>query len=61
MKVTYSMKPVAEYTGQERRELLAKLTASVLRGMHPNCTRYSGQQIAYAKGRAWQHMRYLGF
>ena len=57
------MKKPTEYTSKERRELFAKLCASVLRGMYPNVAgnRYSGQQIAYAKGSAWKQMRYLGF
>jgi hypothetical protein len=55
------MKKPTEYTSKERREMLVNLTRSILAGMTPNCGRFSGQQIAYAKGRAWQQMQKAGF
>lgn len=55
------MKKPNEYTSQERREMFASLTKAVLATMKPNCGRFSGQQVAYAKGRAWQQMQKAGF
>jgi hypothetical protein len=55
------MKAASEYTSKERREMLASLTRSILATMKPNCGRFSGQQVAYAKGRAWKQMREAGF
>jgi hypothetical protein len=55
-------KPASEYTSEERRAILASLTRSVLSKMNPNMpNRFSGQQTAYAKGRAWQQMQKAGF
>lgn len=46
-----------------RSQILANLTRQILKGMKPNCegNRYSGQQIAYAKGQAWKKMQEAGF
>jgi len=55
-------KPASEYTSQERRELFAKLANGFAQKMTPSFgNSLSGQQIAYAKGRAWQQMRKAGF
>jgi hypothetical protein len=45
---------------QERREMFAKLIREQLSKMTPNCGRFSGQQVAYAKGRAWKRMQEMG-
>lgn len=56
------MKKPSEYTSQERREFMNSLTRSILLTLTPSMpNRYSGQQIAYAKGRAWQQMQKAGF
>jgi len=46
---------------EERRRIYARLVREVLAGMQPNCYgKFSGQQIAYAKGRATQRFNAMG-
>jgi hypothetical protein len=55
-------KPAAEYTSIERRVLFSQLAKEILSRMTPNVgPKFSGQQITYAKGRAWKQMREAGF
>lgn len=57
-------KPALEYTSQERAEIYAGLYRSLISGLVPDpdmSGRLSGQQIAWAKGRAWRTMRLAGF
>ena len=56
-------KPAAEYTARERREVFARLCREIRAATTPNCEggRYSGQQIASIRGRAWKAMSEAGF
>lgn len=46
----------------ERRAIYSERVKSVLSRMTPSVgAKFSGQQLAYAKGRAWQQMREEGF
>jgi hypothetical protein len=48
-------------TSAERRSLFASLVREHLSKMTPSVgEKFSGQQIAYAKGRAWKAMQEMG-
>lgn len=55
-------KPASEYSSEERRSFYVATLRAVRASMTPSMPgRFSGQQVAYAKGRASQHMSKLGF